>query len=168
MNLDVTAYYKGYHGDLNETFAVGKVDDESRKLVRTAYECMMMAIEQTKPGMPFAEIGMIIGRYAKRNGFSVDKTYCGHGINTLFHTAPTIPHYAHNNTSGSMKAGNIFTIEPMINAGGHEDRCWPDEWTVVTRDGKRSAQFEHTILISEAGHEILTARNESSNPLWFL
>ena len=96
---------------------------------------------------------------------SVNRTYCGHGIGSLFHCAPNVPHYANNKATGFMKPGHIFTIEPMINAGVHKDITWPDNWTAVTADGQRSAQFEHTLLITETGVEILTKRNEKSPPL---
>ncbi|CAI4227180.1 unnamed protein product [Auanema sp. JU1783] len=166
-NVDVTVYHRGFHGDLNETFLVGtKVDEESRKLVRVTYECLSQAIAIVKPGVKFREIGNVIQKHAAANGFSVVKSYCGHGIHRLFHTAPNIPHYAKNTAPGVMKAGNSFTIEPMINAGSLYDSQWPDNWTAVTKDGKRSAQFEQTLLVTDTGCEILTAR-ETGQP-WFM
>ncbi|GMY23190.1 methionine aminopeptidase 1A isoform X1 [Fagus crenata] len=162
VNVDVTVYYKGVHGDLNDTYFVGNVDEESQRLVRCTYECLEKAISIVKPGMRFREIGEVINRHASMSGFSVVKSYCGHGIGELFHCAPNIPHYGRNKAVGVMKAGQTFTIEPMINAGVWRDRMWPDGWTAVTADGKRSAQFEHTLLVTETGVEVLTGRLPSS------
>ncbi|OIW00940.1 hypothetical protein TanjilG_10018 [Lupinus angustifolius] len=162
VNVDVTVYYKGVHGDLNETYFVGNVDEESRQLVKCTYECLEKAISIVKPGVRFREIGDIINRHASMSGFSVVKSYCGHGIGELFHCAPNIPHYGRNKAVGVMKAGQTFTIEPMINAGVWRDRMWPDGWTAVTADGKRSAQFEHTLLVTETGVEVLSGRLPTS------
>lgn len=166
-NVDITVFHRGFHGDLNETFLVGdKVDEESRNLVRVTYECLQQAIAIVRPGVKFREIGNVIQKHANANGFSVVKAYCGHGIHRLFHTAPNVPHYAKNTATGVMKAGNSFTIEPMINAGSYHDDRWPDDWTAVTTDGKRSAQFEQTLLVTENGCDVLTAR-EGNRP-WFM
>lgn len=162
VNVDVTVYYKGVHGDLNETYFVGETDELSKKLVRCTYECLQKAISIVKPGVRFRDVGEVINRHALMSGFSVVKSYCGHGIGELFHCAPNIPHYSKNKAVGVMKAGQTFTIEPMINAGVWRDRLWPDGWTAVTADGKRSAQFEHTLLVTETGVEVLTARLPSS------
>ncbi|KAE9610759.1 putative methionyl aminopeptidase [Lupinus albus] len=162
VNVDVTVYYKGVHGDLNETYFVGNVDEESRQLVKCTYECLEKAISIVKPGVRFREIGEVINRHASMSGFSVVKSYCGHGIGELFHCAPNIPHYGRNKAVGVMKAGQTFTIEPMINAGVWRDRMWPDGWTAVTADGKRSAQFEHTLLVTETGVEVLSGRLPTS------
>ncbi|KAL9175986.1 hypothetical protein ABFS82_02G148800 [Erythranthe guttata] len=162
VNIDVTVCYKGVHGDLNETFFVGNVDEASKRLVQCTYECLEKAIAIVKPGVRFREIGEIINRHASMSGLSVVRSYCGHGIGELFHCAPNIPHYARNKAVGVMKAGQTFTIEPMINAGVWRDRMWPDGWTAVTADGKRSAQFEHTLLVTDTGVEVLTARLPSS------
>ena len=167
VNLDVTCYYKGFHGDLNETHCVGKVSDRHKKLIKTAHDCMMKAIAMVKPGTRFRDLGVPITRHAKAEGFSVVRDYCGHGIGDLFHCAPTIPHYEKNKTPGTMQAGMTFTIEPMINEGGKHCVTWPDGWTATTRDGKMSAQFEHTLLCTESGCEILTARTDRSTPLWW-
>ncbi|KAF0928818.1 hypothetical protein E2562_010686 [Oryza meyeriana var. granulata] len=140
VNVDVTVYYKGVHGDLNETYFVGNVDEASKQLVRCTYECLDKAIAIVKPGVRFREVGEIINRHASMSGLSVVKSYCGHGIGELFHCAPNIPHYS-----------RVW-----------HDRLWPDEWTAVTADGKRSAQFEHTLLVTETGVEVLTARLPSS------
>ncbi|XP_050282088.1 methionine aminopeptidase 1A-like isoform X1 [Quercus robur] len=162
VNVDVTVYYKGVHGDLNETYFVGNVDEESRRLVQCTYESLEKAIAIVKPGVRFREIGEVINRHTTMSGFSVVKSYCGHGIGELFHCAPNIPHYGRNKAVGVMKAGQTFTIEPMINAGVWRDRMWPDGWTAVTADGKRSAQFEHTLLVTQTGVEVLTGRLPSS------
>eukprot|EP01100_Stratorugosa_tubuloviscum_P011279 TRINITY_DN501_c0_g1_i1.p1 TRINITY_DN501_c0_g1~~TRINITY_DN501_c0_g1_i1.p1 ORF type:complete len:473 (-),score=205.07 TRINITY_DN501_c0_g1_i1:144-1511(-) len=156
-NLDITAYYNGYHGDVNDTYYIGEVDAESHNLVETARECLNQAIAIVKPGTLYREVGNIINRIANQRGCSVVRSYCGHGIGELFHCAPNVPHYANNKAVGVMKAGHIFTIEPMINAGGWQDKLWPDNWTSVTKDGKRSAQFEHTLLVTPNGCEVLTA-----------
>ncbi|GKE37421.1 methionine aminopeptidase 1A [Tanacetum coccineum] len=127
VNIDVSIYYKGVHGDLNETYFVGNVDEASQQLVKCTYECMEKAIAIVKPGVRFREIGEIINRHATMSGLSVVKSYCGHGIGELFHCAPNIPHYAIGNKAvGVMKAGQTFTIEPMINAGIWRDKTWPD------------------------------------------
>ncbi|OXB55860.1 hypothetical protein ASZ78_002971 [Callipepla squamata] len=164
VNVDITVYRNGYHGDLNETFYVGEVDEGAKRLVQTTYECLMQAIDAVKPGVRYRELGNIIQKHAQANGFSVVRSYCGHGIHKLFHTAPNVPHYAKNKAVGVMKPGHVFTIEPMICEGGWQDETWPDGWTAVTRDGKRSAQFEHTLLVTDTGCEILTRRLDSICP----
>ncbi|KAG9128276.1 Methionine aminopeptidase 1 [Ceratobasidium sp. 392] len=157
INLDVSLYYKGFHGDLNETYPVGKISEDSKKLIRTTRRCLDAAIALCKPGTLFRDLGKAIEPVARAQGCSVVRSYTGHGIHHLFHTVPNIPHYAKNKATGVMKAGMCFTIEPMINLGTWEDVHWPDNWTAVTVDGARSAQFEETLLITETGVEILTA-----------
>ena len=165
VNLDVTVFHHGYHGDLNETYLVGNVDKKGKKLVEKTYNSLMKAIDICKPGVKISEIGNVIGEYIEQEGFSVVKNYIGHGIGKLFHTLPNVLHYKKNNAFGIMKPGMIFTIEPMVNEGTYKNVKWLDNWTVVTEDGKRSAQFEHTLLITDDGVEVLTARNENSPPL---
>jgi methionyl aminopeptidase len=166
-NVDITVYHGGFHGDLNESIFVGdKVSEEHRKLVAVTYECLQKAIEFVQPGKKYRDIGKVIQKHASANGFSVVRSFCGHGINKVFHTVPTVPHYAGNRTVGVMKAGHTFTIEPMINVGVHDTVIWPDKWTAVTRDGKFSAQFEQTLLVTETGCEILTRR--ASGQPWFM
>ncbi|KAL1914529.1 uncharacterized protein VTP21DRAFT_8243 [Calcarisporiella thermophila] len=160
INIDVSLYYRGFHGDLNETYCVGEVDAESQKLVDTTRECLEKAIAIVKPGTLYRDVGPVIEKHAKSRGFSVVRTYCGHGIHKLFHCAPNVPHYAKNKAVGVMRPGHVFTIEPMISQGTHRDVTWPDQWTAVTEDGKRSAQFEQTLLVTETGCEILTKRLE--------
>uniref|UniRef100_A0A7E4UVS7 Methionine aminopeptidase n=1 Tax=Panagrellus redivivus TaxID=6233 RepID=A0A7E4UVS7_PANRE len=166
-NVDVTIYKNGYHGDLNETFFVGdKVSPENRKLVQVTYECLMQAIAMVKPGLKYRELGATIQKHATANGLSVVKSFCGHGINKTFHTNPNVPHYLGNRAMGVMKAGHTFTIEPMINIGSHETTMWPDDWTAATKDGKPSAQFEHTLLVTDNGCDILTER--AGGKPWFM
>ncbi|KAJ1921327.1 Methionine aminopeptidase 1 [Mycoemilia scoparia] len=165
INIDVTLYHGGYHGDLNATYTVGEnVDEKAKELIKTTRECMEKAIAMVKPGTRYRDLGTVIEKHAKSCGFSVVKTYCGHGIHNLFHCGPTIAHYAKNKTPGIMKEGHCFTIEPMINEGEYQDITWPDQWTAVTKDGKRSAQFEHTMLVTKSGVEILTAPLADSPP----
>jgi methionyl aminopeptidase len=139
LNCDVTVYLNGYHGDLNETYLIGTVDAETRRLVETAYACIMAAIDTVKPGLEYKKLGNTITKVAESAGFTVNRTYCGHGVGRMFHCAPTVPHYAKNNAPGKMRPGHVFTIEPMINAGHQQDQTWPDNWTAVSIDGKRSA-----------------------------
>jgi len=164
----VSIYLNGYHGDANETYLVGEVADSSKQLVRAVYEAEMKAIEACKPGVRYSEPGNIISKYVEEKGYSVVKSYCGHGVGRMFHCAPTVPHYSKNKAPGVMRLGHVFTIEPMVNMGGWRDAKWEDDWTAVTVDGQRSAQFEHTLLITENGVEILTGRLPTSPPLEFL
>ncbi|KAJ7579147.1 peptidase M24, structural domain-containing protein [Mycena floridula] len=158
INLDVSCFYEGYHGDVNGTYPVGKIDEESRKLLKTARECLDEAIKLCKPGALIRELGNKIEPIARNNGCSSVRTYTGHGIHEFFHCEPlNVPHYAKNKAVGTMKPGMVFTIEPMINLGPNSGAVhWPDNWTATTVDGKRSAQFEETLLITETGVEILT------------
>ncbi|KAN0077315.1 Peptidase M24, structural domain containing protein [Tylopilus felleus] len=162
VNLDISLYYQGFHSDLNATYPVGSIDEDSAKLIRTTRECLDAAIRVCKPGALFRDIGKAIEPIARANNCAVVRTYTGHGVNDLFHTAPNIPHYAKNKAVGSMKPGMCFTIEPMINLGTNWDtQHWDDSWTATTIDGKRSAQFEETLLITEIGVEVLTAGKDS-------
>ncbi|CAD6567699.1 MAG: Methionine aminopeptidase 1 [Cyphobasidiales sp. Tagirdzhanova-0007] len=156
VNLDVTLYFGGFHGDLNATYPVGKVDADTERLIRTARESLDAAIKLAKPGALFRDFGTVIEKVANQNNCSVNRTYCGHGINNLFHCAPNVPHYAKNKAPHYLKPGQTFTIEPMICLGRPEEMHWPDDWTAVTQDGKRSAQFEETLLVTADGVEILT------------
>jgi len=170
VNLDISIYHKGYHSDLNETFLVGNCDEESHRLVRTAYNALLAASQMIKPGTFYRDLGNNIHAEAVKSNCAVVTTYCGHGVGQLFHGPPKVPHYRKNKAVGVMKPGHVFTIEPMINLGGNGgDKTWPDDWTAVTRDGKRSAQFEHTFLVTETGCEVLTARvgtNQSCMPAY--
>ncbi|PQE04252.1 methionine aminopeptidase protein [Rutstroemia sp. NJR-2017a BVV2] len=165
LNIDISLYHGGFHSDLNETYYIGdkaKADPDSVRVVEAARECLDEAIKIVKPGVLFREFGNVIEKRAKETNCSVIKTYCGHGVGSLFHCAPNIPHYAKNKAVGQAKPGMCFTIEPMIALGTHRDKTWPDNWTSVTQDGKRTAQFEHTLLVTEDGVEILTARLPNS------
>lgn len=163
VNLDVSLYYQGMHADLNETYYVGEnIRKEVVNTVETARECLKLAIKLCKPGTTFQSLGDAIEKHATNNKCSVVKTYCGHGVGEYFHCPPDIPHYANNRTPGVMKPGMVFTIEPMINEGVFQDVTWPDDWTSSTKDGKVSAQFEHTLLVTENGVDILTARYKKS------
>ncbi|KAL6705842.1 Methionine aminopeptidase 1 [Coniothyrium glycines] len=161
LNIDISVYHNGFHGDLNETYYIGDkalANPDAVRVTETSRECLDKAIEIAKPGTLFREYGNVIEKHAKSRDCSVIRTYCGHGINTLFHCAPNVPHYAKNKAIGQAKPGMCFTIEPMISIGTHRDKTWPDDWTSVTQDGSLTAQFEHTLLVTEDGIEILTAR----------
>ena len=168
VNVDVSAILDGYHTDLNETFVVGNnVSKEKKDLVKATHDSLFKAIGMCKPGTFYRDLGGVITKHINGCGFSVDRTYCGHGIGEWFHRAPNIPHYAGNKAKFTMKPGHIFTIEPMVNMGSWKDTHWLDGWTAVTKDGLPSAQFEHTLLINDTGVEILTARLPTSPPLWW-
>jgi len=156
VNLDVTTIWKGFHGDTNATFFVGNVKPEVKKLVEVTYDCMMAGISVCRPGARMGDIGAIIEEMALDLGYSVVHEYCGHGIGRKFHEDPQVTHYGKRGTGAEMRPGMTFTIEPMINLGKRHCKLLDDEWTVVTKDKSWSAQFEHTILITESGHEILT------------
>ena len=166
MNIDVTCYFGGYHGDCSETILVGDVDEKGRKLVKDTYDAWMKSIEYCKPGQPYKGIGSIITDHINPLGYKSVAHFCGHGIGSVFHMSPNVLHYP-NNEPGKMEVGHTFTIEPMINEGTVKHVEWRDGWTATTRDGKRSAQFEHTLLITETGVDILTARLPTSPPLWW-
>jgi methionyl aminopeptidase len=167
VNIDVSVYNKGgFHGDLNETFCVGSVDDDGKMLVKTAFDSLAAAIDLVKPGALYRDFGNAIHKVAHKNKCSVVRTYCGHGIGSLFHTIPNVPHYKNNKGKGVVKPGHVFTIEPMINRGTYDEYTWGDNWTSTTADGKRSAQFEHTILVTEDGYELLTARDNEPVMTW--
>jgi methionyl aminopeptidase len=156
VNVDITAYLGGVHGDTDATFLVGEVDEESRQLVERTREAMMRAIKAVTPGRPVSVIGRVIESYARRFGYGVVRDFTGHGIGTSFHSGLVIPHYDDPGYDTVMTAGMTFTIEPMLNLGTPDWDMWDDGWTVVTKDRKRSAQFEHTLLVTENGSEILT------------
>ncbi|KEG12427.1 putative methionine aminopeptidase, putative,metallo-peptidase, Clan MG, Family M24 [Trypanosoma grayi] len=156
VNLDVSSYFDGFHGDLNETIFVGKPDADSMRVVHAAYECLRAGIAVVKPDALYKQVGDAIEACANQYNCSVVRTYTGHGVGHLFHTSPTVCHYANNKSLGMMRPGHVFTIEPMINLGTWQDVTWPDKWTSTTRDGKRSAQFEHTMVVTNDGVELFT------------
>lgn len=162
INIDITVYFDGFHGDCSETYLVGNVDDVGRKLVRATYDSLMQSAHACRPGMPVNEIGGIIEDVATPQGFSIVRNFCGHGVNSVFHTTPNVVHFRNKDPSGTLQKGTTFTIEPMINEGTHQNIMWPDNWTATTVDGKRSAQFEHTLLITDSGVDVLTGKIESS------
>ncbi|HEY7226054.1 MAG TPA: type I methionyl aminopeptidase [Micromonosporaceae bacterium] len=156
VNIDITAYIHGVHGDTNATFLAGDVDEESRLLVERTREALDRAIKAVKPGRRINVIGRVIEAYAKRFGYGVVREFTGHGIGTSFHSGLVIPHYDDPRYGEEILPGMTFTIEPMLNLGSHTWVMWDDNWTVVTADGRRSAQFEHTLLVTHDGAEILT------------
>lgn len=160
LNIDVTTYLNKFHGDTNKTFLIGNVAPEVKKLVDVTYQCMREAIKVVRPGGHIGDIGAVIQEIAHSHGYSVVEDYCGHGIGREFHEAPQVVHVGKRGTGAEMKPGMTFTIEPMINLGAKEGKVLKDGWTVVTRDKKWSAQFEHTILVTPDGHEILTLRSD--------
>ena len=155
-NVDITAYVDGVHGDTNATFLVGEVDEESRLLVERTEESLRRAIKAVKPGREVNVIGRVIESYAKRFGYGVVTDFTGHGISTAFHSGLVIPHYDDPRFDTVMQVGMTFTIEPMLTLGTVEWDLWDDGWTVVTKDQSRSAQFEHTLVVTDTGAEILT------------
>lgn len=156
LNIDVTIFLDGMHGDLSEMVLIGDVDPEHERLARVTRECLDAGIAQVKPGGRLASVGHAIETHAHEAGFSVVDAFVGHGIGELFHMEPQVPHYYNPSASFVFKPGMTFTIEPMINQGTHKHFLWDDEWTAVTRDFQRSAQWEHTVLVTEVGVEILT------------
>ena len=156
INIDITAYIDGVHGDTDATFLCGDVDEESRLLVERTREACMRGIRAVKPGRALNVIGRVIESYAKRFGYGVVRDFTGHGIGTTFHSGLVVPHFDDPRATTIIEPGMTFTVEPMLTLGTHEYDIWKDGWTVVTKDRKRTAQFEHTILVTEDGHEILT------------
>ena len=156
VNIDITAYIDGVHGDTNKTYLVGDVDEESRLLVERTLEATMRGIRAVKPGRQINVIGRVIESYAKRFGYGVVRDFTGHGVGPAFHDGLIIPHYDDPRFDTVMKPGMTFTIEPMLTLGTHEWDMWEDGWTVTTQDKSRTAQFEHTLLVTEDGAEILT------------
>ncbi len=156
VNVDVTALKDGWHGDTSRMFKIGEVSVKAEKLVNTTYEAMMKAIKIIKEGIHLGDIGNIIQSHVEAKGFSVVQDFCGHGIGKAFHQEPNVLHYGKKGTGEKIKAGMIFTIEPMINLGNYETKTLNDGWTAVTKDKSLSAQFEHTIGVTSEGYEIFT------------
>jgi methionyl aminopeptidase len=156
VNIDITAFLDGVHGDTNATFLAGDVDEESRLLVERTHEALMRGIKAVRPGRRINIVGRVIESYAKRFGYGVVREFTGHGVGTAFHSGLVVPHYDNPNFDDLIEVGMTFTIEPMLNLGTHEWSMWDDGWTVVTKDLRRSAQFEHTLLVTPDGAEILT------------
>ena len=156
VNLDVTAYLDGVHGDCSAMFFVGEVDEASRRLVRVTRECRDLGIGAVRPGRPISDIGRAIEDHATAHGYGVVRTFVGHGIGEAFHTTPTVLHYYSPEARTVMEPGMVFTVEPMITVGSWRERMWDNGWTAVTTDGGRSAQWEHTIVVTDEGAEVLT------------
>ncbi len=160
LNVDVTAYKDGWHGDTSRMFQIGKISVKAKKLIETTYESMMQAIKILKEDVHLGDIGSTIQKHVEAHGFSVVQDFCGHGIGQKFHKEPNILHYGKKGTGEKIKAGMIFTIEPMINLGKYETKTLNDGWTAVTKDKSLSAQFEHTVGITKDGYEIFTQSKE--------
>jgi methionyl aminopeptidase len=162
LNIDITVIKDGYHGDTSNMFLIGDVPSHALRLCNITQECLYKAIEIVRPGTTLGDIGAAIQSHAEANYYSVVRDYCGHGIGKVFHEDPQVLHYGKAGTGLVLKPGMTFTIEPMINAGSHHTRLKPDEWTVVTKDGRLSAQYEHTMGVTEDGVEVFTARSDES------
>ena len=160
MNVDVTALKEGWHGDTSRMFKIGEVSVKAEKLIQTTYEAMMKAIEVVKDGVLLGDIGSAIQSHVESNGFSVVQDFCGHGIGQSFHQEPNVLHYGKKGTGEKIKTGMIFTVEPMINLGKFETKTLKDGWTAVTKDKTLSAQFEHTIGVTNEGYEIFTLSSD--------
>lgn len=162
VNVDITVYLNGYHGDCSEMFAVGDIDAKGKALLQATYDCWIKACQFVQPGRDYKELGAIMEDVVAPLGFSSVRNFCGHGIGSVFHTTPNILHYRNNEPNGQMATGHTFTIEPMICEGSNKVLNWPDDWTATTVDGKRSAQFEHTLVVTKDGVEAMTCKNENS------
>ncbi len=158
INIDITVIKDGYHGDTSQMFFVGEPSIKARRLVEVARECLVVGIKMVKPGIRLGDIGHAIQQHAESHNYSVVREYCGHGIGKEFHEEPQVLHYGSPATGAILKPGMTFTIEPMINAGKRNVTLLPDDWTVITKDRSLSAQWEHTILVTEDGVEVLTLR----------
>lgn len=160
INIDVTLEKNGYIADSSKMYAIGTINSSAKHLVKITYEAMWKGISTIKPGATTGDIGHAIQTYAEKHGFSIVKEYCGHGIGSKMHEPPQILHFGQKNTGVRLQEGMIFTVEPMINQGTHKTRLKKDGWTVITRDKKLSAQWEHTVLVTKEGYEVLTLREE--------
>ena len=162
INIDVTVLKDGWHGDTSKMFLVGKTQPHNERLVKVTQECLYKAIEVVRPGARLGDIGAVIQQHAEQNHYSVVEDYCGHGIGKVYHDEPQVLHYGKFGTGLELKAGMCFTIEPMINQGKKHTKLLSDGWTVETKDGRNSAQWEHTIAVTEQGFEVLTQRSEEN------
>lgn len=156
VNLDITVIRDGYHGDTSRMFYVGEPSIQAKRLCEITYDCMWLGIAQVKAGATLGDVGHAIQVYAEKNGYSVVREFCGHGIGKKFHEDPQVLHYGRPGTGLKLQAGMIFTVEPMINAGKRDIKQLGDGWTIVTKDHSLSAQWEHTVLVTESGYEVLT------------
>ena len=160
INIDVTVIEDGWHGDTSKMYLVGKVADHAKRLVEVTQECMFAGIREVRPGAHLGDVGAAIQEHAETNHYSVVRDYCGHGIGQVYHEEPQVLHYGERHEGLELKEGMCFTIEPMINLGDYQTKLLNDGWTVVTKDGRLSAQWEHTIAVTSSGYEILTLRSE--------
>jgi methionyl aminopeptidase len=160
INIDITVLKNDYHGDSSKMFFVGTPSPKAQHVVKVAHECLFMGIDRVKPGVRLGDIGYIIQQHAEKNNCSVVREYCGHGIGRDFHEEPQVLHYGRPGTGETLHPGMTFTIEPMINLGKHHTRLMSDQWTVITKDRSLSAQWEHTLLVTDDGVEILTLRDD--------
>jgi len=164
VNIDITVIKDGYHGDTSRMFYVGEPSIQAKRLCEITYQSMWLGINAVKPGAHLGDIGHAIQAYAESNGYSVVREFCGHGIGLVFHEQPQVLHYGQIGSGIELKSGMIFTIEPMINAGKRDIKMLPDGWTVVTKDRSLSAQWEHTILVTESSYEVLTVSQGTPKP----
>ncbi len=164
VNIDITVIKDGYHGDTSRMFEVGNVSTQAKRLCAITYECMWRGIRMVRPGAHLGDIGHAIQTLAEASGYSIVREFCGHGIGTRFHEDPQVLHYGRPGAGVKLQAGMIFTIEPMVNAGQARIRQLADGWTIVTADHSPSAQWEHTVLVTEDGHEVLTVSAGSPPP----
>ena len=160
INIDITVIKDGYHGDTSKMFFIGEPSIRAKRLVDITYQCMSLGIKMIKPGVHLGDIGHAIQKHAEASNYSVVREYCGHGIGKVFHEEPQVLHYGQKGTGMVLEQGMTFTVEPMINLGKRQVKLLPDEWTVVTKDRALSAQWEHTILVTEDGYDVLTKRPE--------
>lgn len=165
LNIDVTVIKNGYHGDTSVMFAVGDIPSYAKRLIRITQECLYLGIAQVKPGAQLGDIGHAIQQHAEKNNYSVVREFCGHGLGEAFHEDPHVLHYGEPHTGLKLEPGMVFTIEPMINAGKAAIKILNDGWTVITKDHKLSAQWEHTILVTQDGYDVLTKRENEIDPL---
>jgi methionyl aminopeptidase len=164
VNLDITVIKDGYHGDTSRMFYVGEPSIQAKRLCEITYDCMWLGIAQVKAGATLGDVGHAIQVYAEKNGYSVVREFCGHGIGKKFHEDPQVLHYGRPGTGLKLQAGMIFTVEPMINAGKRDIKQLGDGWTIVTKDHSLSAQWEHTVLVTESGYEVLTVSADTPPP----
>jgi methionyl aminopeptidase len=168
VNIDITVIKDGFHGDTSRMFHLGETSIQAKRLCKLTYEAMWLGIEQVKPGAKLGDIGFVIQDFAEKNGFSVVREFCGHGIGKRFHEEPQVLHYGKPGTGITLEEGMIFTIEPMINAGKRDIKQMPDGWTIITKDRSLSAQWEHTILVTQNGYEVLTVSDKTPPPPAFV
>ena len=168
VNIDITVIKDGFHGDTSRMFHLGETSIQAKRLCKLTYEAMWLGIKQVKQGAKLGDIGFVIQDFAEKNGFSVVREFCGHGIGKRFHEEPQVLHYGKPGTGLTLEAGMIFTIEPMINAGKRDIKQMPDGWTIVTKDRSLSAQWEHTILVTPNGYEVLTVSDKTPPPPAFI